>query len=147
MVIPMTQALPDNLGLLSLQLALQIDRRLNGREFDPSTFAKFGTELSNASGAHAEPAVAFLSADPLTAEIFSEAIEETSNTSLSTIDEVAARTGEILSNLKKPDSLSADELNKLKAFCLAFHKSILAQQAPPVYERENSLDNELQFTR
>lgn len=141
----MTSALPDSLALLSLQLALQIDRRLQRRPFDRTVFSKFGRELSQVSGIKTAPRAAFLTSDPMAAEVFSEVIEEISNTTLTTIDDVAAHTGSIVENIERADSLSDDELSKLKAFCLAFHKSMMAQQLPVPYDRENSLDNELRF--
>jgi hypothetical protein len=141
----MTIGLPDSLALLSLQLALQIDRRLKGRPFDATVFTRFGTELSQVSGVKTEPQAAFLSSDPMAAEVFSEAIEETSNTTLSTIDDVALHTGRIVEQIERAEQLSKNDLLQLKAFCLAFHKSMMAQQLPMPYDQENSLDNELRF--
>lgn len=107
----MTSALPDSLALLSLQLALQIDRRLKGRPYDRAVFSKFGDELSHVSGVKADPEAAFLASDPTAAEVFSEAIEETSKTTLSTIQDVAEYTGRIVDSTENSDSLSLDELS------------------------------------
>jgi hypothetical protein len=141
----MVSALPDRLALLSLRLALQIDRRLRKRPFDATAFSEFGTELSQISGIKAAPQAAFLASDPMAAEVFSEAIQETAHTTLNTIDEVAAHTGRLVENIERADQLSDEELSRLKTFCLAFHKSMMAQQLPMPYERETSLDNELRF--
>jgi hypothetical protein len=144
----MTSDLPDSLALLSLDTALQIDRHLKGRPFDYNVFKKLGNEMSQVTEAGVSTQASFLASDPIAAEIVSEAAEEASQQTLGTIDEVVQFARNIAELLQSDISrISPDNLSSVKNFCLAFHKSILAQQLPPLKDREDSLDNELRFTR
>jgi hypothetical protein len=140
--------LPDSLAILSLDTALQLDRRLKGRPFDTNVFVQFGNEMSQVTDAGQAPEATFLASDPIAAEIVSEAAEEVSQSSLSTIGDVVQFTRNIAARLTGDvETLSSADLTFVKAFCLALHKSMLAQQLPPLHDREESLDNELRFAR
>ncbi|TGN78922.1 hypothetical protein EOW77_0028805 [Bradyrhizobium yuanmingense] len=71
--------LGDDLALLTLQVAQEIDRRLGGAKTSTSVLADFGRELSRASGLGEEQSTAFLYSDPLTADVFAQAVEQSSH--------------------------------------------------------------------
>jgi hypothetical protein len=138
--------LGDNLALLSLRVAQEVDRRLKGEKFDSSVFADFGKELSRASGIGERQSTAFLHSDPLTADVFAQAVEQTSHEPIRDI----AALGDAMLKIIRPlneqgESLSKESLKAVKAFCLSLHRSMMAQKLPSIHEGESSLEDELRF--
>ena len=130
--------LNDNLALQSLRVAQQIDRRSTG-EFQASILSDFGKSLSHASGTPDGPMPAFLWVDPIATEVFSEAVQETSNQQISDMRELVEETSKIIASLVAGgQGLTQKDFERVKAFCLALHKSIMARRLPPLYERLRS---------
>jgi hypothetical protein len=138
--------LGDSLALLSLRVALEVDRRLKGQKADSKVFSEFGRELSKASGVGEHHATAFLHADPFTTEVFAQAVEQSLHESIGDTGALSKAMSKIIEPLsQKEDALSEDSLKSVKAFCLSLHRSMMAQRLPPVYDGENSLEDELRF--
>ena len=131
----------------SLRVAQPIDRRFT-RNFQPAILEEFGKSLSQASGRPGDPAPAFLICDPVTTEVFSEAVQETSAQEIYDMHSVIDETRKIVASLINGGAgLSEKEFDAIKAFCLALHRSMMARRLPPLFEREASLDYEFRFTR
>ena len=142
--VPMTDVIfDDNLALLSLRVAQEVDRSLGGKQLDRLVLTDFSKELSRASGVSEPHATAFLQADPVTTEVFAQAIEETSKEQILDIYALRDAVMKIIS------SLNADQtdLSAIKAFCLSLHKAIMAQRLPLSREPEPALENALGFVR
>jgi hypothetical protein len=71
--------LGDSLAVLSLRVATEVDKKLGGKTADPKVFAEFTKELSKASGLDLVGESAFLQSDPMTTEVFAQAIREASH--------------------------------------------------------------------
>ena len=74
--IPMIESnvLSDDLALLSLSAARQVDLRRKGKAWVPGVLHTLGLELSRASGLDEPLSTAFLHSDPLTTEIFAKVV-------------------------------------------------------------------------
>src|ERR1700693_2544900 len=119
--------LGDNLAVLSLRVASEVDRRLNGKVADPRVFAEFKKELSKASGIDAAGMGAFLHSDPMTTEVFAQAVREASHEVLDVRSlEVAVK--KILDPLASTESVRQEDLGQIKSFCLSLHRSMMAQR-------------------
>jgi hypothetical protein len=137
--------LNDNLALQSLLVAQQIDRR-SSDEFQPKILSDFGERLSRASGVSDNPHRAYLITDPVATEVFSEAIQESSEQPISDMAALVDETRKIVQSLiAGGHGLSSKEFEEMKAFCLALHKSMMARRLPPMSERESSFDYDLRF--
>lgn len=138
--------LNDRLALLSLQAAQEIDRRLHGGRIETTVLAEFGKGLAEASGIHNAPETALLSSNPTATEIFSQAIEESSDQSVKDLKTLTELLKAIINPLINDNKrLSSNDLRAIKSFCLAFHKSLAAQRLPTIFERETPFNeaNEL----
>jgi len=143
----MTQSalIEDDLALLSLRVAREVDRRLNGSKSDLAVFSDFGRQLSKASGI-GEHQSTFLYSDPLATEVFAQAVEQSSDQSIQDINALSNAMLKIIKPLNESaDSISEDALKAVKAFCLSLHRSMMAQRLPPVSEGDSSLEDELRF--
>jgi hypothetical protein len=141
-------ALGDHLATLSLQVAEQVDRKLNGKNADSTVFANFSRELSRASGLGEPNSTAFLHADPMTTEVFAQAIRESSREPLSDLASLGLALTKIIRPLSENEEGIPDHvLGLLKAFCLSLHKSMMAQRLPPLHEGERWFEDEIRFAR
>lgn len=119
-----------DLAILSLQVAQQVDRRLSHKAFDPTTFARFAEELSRASGITREPSVRFLQANPAATDVLARAVS--AERRVSEIPELVEAIRSIVDSSKNLDeNKSSDEFTRLKNFCLALHRSMMARRLPP----------------
>ena len=146
---PMTDiiALGDDLAVLSLRVARELDRKRKDQAVDPRVFAEFRRELSRASGIGETDVTAFLHSDPATAEVFAQAVKETSSEAIADIEALSSAVLKIIEPLAKADEKLPDaQLGMIKTFCLSLHKSMMAQKLPPLYEGE-TFDDELRFVR
>lgn len=125
------RVLDDQIALLSLRTAQEVDRKLHGGNFDKSILVKFGEMLSEASGIAQAPETAFLCSDPTATEVFSQAIEAASAQSVKDLGTLTEGMKEIIDPLVG---------KKIKTFSLAFHKSLAAQRLPTVLDRESPFD-------
>jgi hypothetical protein len=140
--------LDDSLALLSLRVAQEVDRKLSGHQSDPEVFQNFRNELSKASGIGEAQSTAFLHADPTTTEVFAQAIGDASDQPVSDISSLSNAVMRIIEPLGgRRETLSDRDLENVKTFCLSLHKSIMAHRLPPLFEGDNSLEDELRFTR
>jgi hypothetical protein len=137
--------LDDNLALLSLRTAQEVDRRLHGGSFDPRVLAEFGEKLVEASGIRDAHETAFLCSEPTATEVFFQAIEEFSGQSVKDLEALTEHMRAIINPLIGDTVLSDETLREIKSFCLALHKSLVAQRHPTNFERENPFEevNEL----
>lgn len=150
LVAPMTDpiSLTDDLAILSLRVAQELDRKCQGQPINPKIFSDFRIELSRASGIGEPDVTAFLHSDPTTTEVFAQAVRETSSEPLSDVGSLSFAVLKILEPLTKADEGFRDkELNMVKTFCLSLHKSMMAQKLPPLYEGERAFEDELRFVR
>jgi len=145
---PRLRVLDDQIALLSLRTAQEVDRKLHGGNFDKSILVKFGEMLSEASGIAQAPETAFLCSDPTATEVFSQAIEAASAQSVKDLGTLTEGMKEIIDPLVgNTEDLSTDKLKKIKAFSLAFHKSLAAQRLPTVLDRESPFDETIGLYR
>lgn len=138
--------LNDKLALLSLRAAQEVDRRLHSGRVDPTVLVEFGKRLAQASGVHNASETALLSSDPTATEVFSQAIEESSDRFVQDLETLTELIKGIINPLiDEKKRLSRDDLRAIKSFCLAFHKSLAAQRLPMIFERETPFNeaNEL----
>ena len=63
-------------AILSLRVAQEIDRGLAGEKINSEIFEEFDKELSKASGVGEPNSTAFLHSDPITTEVFAQAIRD-----------------------------------------------------------------------
>lgn len=139
-------ALGDNLALLSLRVAQEVDRRLHNEKSDSGVFRAFAKELSKASGVGEQQRTELLSSDPLTTEVFAQAVSQSYNEPVRDVDELSSAMLRIISPLSATEEqLSKDALKALKTFCLSLHRSMMAQRLPPVHEGESVFEDELRF--
>jgi hypothetical protein len=143
--------LNDNLALLSLRVAEAVDHRLMDKQFDTTVFRDLGKELSRASGIGETETAAFLHSDPVTTEIFAQAVGEANEAAgksqeepVSDLNALKVAMAKIIEPLNT-ESLSENDLAAVKVFCLALHRSMMAQKLPPIFESENVLEDELRF--
>jgi hypothetical protein len=140
--------LSDELAVLALRTAQEVDRRLSGGNLNPSILFKFGEKLSEASGVDGASETALLYSDPKTTEIFSRAIEESSDESVSDLDSLRESIKGIIAPLiGNKEGLSIEALTLVRSFCLAFHRSLAAQRLPRVSEREKPFNEATGFYR
>jgi hypothetical protein len=138
---PPLRVLDDQIALLSLRAAQEVDRKLHGGNFDQSILVKFGKMLSEASGIAKATQTAFLCSDPTATEVFYRAIEEATAHPVNDLGTLTEGMKEIIEPLVgSTEDLSKDKLKKIKAFCLAFHKALASQRLPKIFERETSFD-------
>lgn len=140
---PEQTALNDRLSVLLLRVAQQIDREVAGKELNANVLSEFGEELAKATGGLERGQATFLHSDPLVTEAFAKAIAEISNRSPANISELNEAINKIIERLKQP--MNKDALSEIKRFCLALHRSIMAQSLPPIHEGENAFEEQLGF--
>jgi hypothetical protein len=148
-VAPMTDpiAFGDDLAMLSLRVARELDRKSHGQSINPKIFSDFRTELSRASGVGEPNVTAFLNSDPTTTEVFAQAVRGTSAEPVSDVGSLNSAVLKIIEFLAKADEgLSDQAMHAVKMFCLSLHKSMMAQKLPPLYE-ERAFEDELRFVR
>jgi hypothetical protein len=138
-------AVDDRLSVLALRVAQQVDSKLLGRDFDGSVLENFGRQLALTTGvSEPNPATSFFS-DPLTTEAFAHAVAESSKQAVSDISELTEAIRKIIGTIGEP--VRSEDLAQIKQFCLALHKSMMAQDLPSLQEGDNPLDDELGFFR
>ncbi len=112
---------------------------------DPSALRELGEQLTRASAATSSLSTSFLYSDPSATEVLAKAVEEASDMAITDIEELASQMQKILGPLVNNDhDPSGEELSKVKAFCLALHRSMMAQAMPPFAEWD-TVDGELNF--
>jgi hypothetical protein len=149
-VAPMTDAfaLGDDLAILSLRVAQELDRKRKDQAINPQVFSEFRKELSRASGIGEADVTAFLHSDPAIAEVFAQAVRETSAESIQDIGALNAAVLKIIEPLAKAGKeFPDDQIETVKTFCLSLHRSMMAQKLPPLHEGERSFEDELRFVR
>jgi hypothetical protein len=139
--------LGDNLAVLSLRVATEVDRELKGKSANPEVFAEFTKELSKASGIDAAGESAFLHSDPLTTEVFAQAIREASHEPVLDVSSLSSAVKKIIDPLTRTGSARPEDLGLIKNFCLSLHRSMMAQRLPPLHEGERAFEDELRFVR
>jgi len=140
--------LDDDLALLSLRVAQEVDRKLSGQKADPEVFQHFRNELSRASGLGEAHSKVFLHADPTTTEVFAQAVGDASDEPVSDMASLSSAIMKIIEPLQtRGEALSDRDLAHVKVFCLSLHKSIMAHRLPPLYEGDNTLEDEFRFNR
>ena len=146
--LPMTDVvLGDNLAVLSLLTATEVDRQLKGRSANAEVFSEFTRELSKASGLDAADESAFLHSDPTTTEVFAQAITDAWHEAVLDVSALSAAVKKIRDALAHSGSVRPEELALIKSFCLSLHKSMMAQRLPPLHEGERAFEDELRFIR
>lgn len=147
--LPMTDdtVLGDSLAVLSLRVATEVDRELKGKTADPKVFAEFTKELSKASGLDVTGGSAFLHSDPMTTEVFAQAIREASHEAVFDVSSLSAAVRKIIGPLTHTGEARPEDLGLIKSFCLSLHKSMMAQRLPPLPEGERAFEDELRFVR
>jgi len=95
----MIELLGDDLAILSLRVAQQVDRKLSGKSYDRKVFQDFGKELSKATGISDPNAYSLFRSDPSVTEVFAQAVTEVSNHPISDITELTNALGDIIGPL------------------------------------------------
>jgi hypothetical protein len=140
-------ALGDSLAVLSLRVATEVDRKLKGKVANPKVFAEFTKELSKASGLNTTGESAFLHSDPITTEVFAQAIREASHETVFDVSSLSAAIKKIIDPLTHTGEARLEDVSLIKSFCLSLHKSMMAQRLPPLHEGERAFEDELRFVR
>ena len=140
-------ALGDRLAVLSLRVAIEVDRELKGKAADHKVFAEFTKELSKASGVDIAGESAFLHSDPMTTEVFAQAIKEASKEDVFDVSSLSAAVKKIIDPFTHARETRPEDLGLIKSFCLSLHKSMMAQRLPPLQEGERAFEDELRFSR
>lgn len=138
--------LGDSLAVLSLKVATEVDRKLSGAPSNTNVFKEFAKELSKASGLDTSGESAFLHSDPVTTEVFAQAIRETSHEPVFDVSSLSAAVQKIIDPLTHSDVTRGEELGLIKTFCLSLHRSMMAQRLPPLHEGERAFEDELRFS-
>jgi hypothetical protein len=129
--------LDDELAILSLRAAEELDRRLGGKKPTAGILKQLGQQLKSASGLAEQEGRAFLYSDPATTEIFAQAAKVASDEQVSDIDDLSEVMKRIISPLlDNENEMSTDDLTMIRTFCLAFHRSMMAHKTPRKYEYE-----------
>ena len=146
---PMTDdtILGDSLAVLSLRVATEVDRELKGKAADPRVFSEFTKELSRAYGLDTTGESAFLHSDPMTTEVFAQAIREASHEPVLDVSSLSAAVKKIIDPLTRTGAAHREHLGLIKSFCLSLHKSMMAQRLPPLHEGERAFEDDLRFVR
>jgi hypothetical protein len=143
--------LGDDLALLSLKVAVQVDRKLDGKVTDPTAFHDFRIELSKTtSHENTAPAtISYLQSNPDASQVLARAILETSNQEVSSTNDVVREIGKILEQIDKieSDALSPEDLSNMKRFCLSLHKSMMSQRLPASTDGDYPIEGEIGFIR
>jgi hypothetical protein len=146
---PMTNdtVLGDSLAVLSLRVATEVDRELKGKAADPKVFAEFTKELSRASGLDLTGESAFLHSDPMTTEVFAQAIKQASHEPVLDVSSLSTAIRKIIGPLTQTGTALPEHLRLIKNFCLSLHRSMMAERLPPPPEGERAFEDELRFVR
>jgi hypothetical protein len=139
--------LGDRLAMLSLRVATEVDRKLSGKNADPDVLSKFAEELSKASGLDSPGETAFLHADPMTTEVFAQAIREASHEPVLDISSLSTAVKKIIDPIFSAKEPRSEDWSLIKTFCLSLHKSMMAQRLPSLNEGERAFEDELRFVR
>lgn len=137
-------SIQSDLALLSLHVAREVDRKLGGAQLNEGVLREFSDKLAKASGIGEASSEAFLLSDPVTTEVLAEVVNRMSPQPLPDLAALKDALMYLVSPLSKnAGTISETELSKLKAFCLSLHKSMVAQQLPNAYDRDNAFDEEV----
>lgn len=140
--------LGDKLALLTLSAAEEVDLRLKGRPPRAEILEDLGRALSRAWGVGESQATAFLQSDPTTTEVFAKAAGEAWNEPVEDISALTAAMRKIIDPLVQDGvPLTESDLRAVKTFCLTLHRAMTAQMVPPIYERENPVEDEIGLAR
>lgn len=130
----------DKLARLSLYAAQEADRQLSGAEPRAHVLRDWAEQLSNISGAHGGPDVAFLHSDPDTTDAIANAIDKTSTDRVESTRDLARAMDRIIQPLLEKQTIQEDTLRLVKLFSIALHKSLLALRAPARVNSEFTYD-------
>ena len=140
-------AIDDELAILSLKTAQEVDRGLAGRQLNKTVLSEFGAKLSAASGVNGPNESVNLFSDPETTDIFHRAAEEARSTSILNIDSLRQSLQEVIQSLTDVNEFTESRLKEVKLFSLAFHRSLAAHRAPGLFERESPFDDAMGIYR
>lgn len=130
---------------LSLHAAEEVDRRLHGSQPKDQILKDWGMRLSTISGVGKTAEVAFLHSDPDTTDIIARAFDEASNKTVENIADLAREMKNIIDPLfDNEKTLTENELNIVKSFCLALHRALMAQTLPTSFDAD-FVDEQFRF--
>ena len=136
----------NKLALLSLSAAYEIDLKLADAEtMRPTVLRDLGESLTRVSGMSSAQSTAFLHSDPTTTEVFARAVEESSDAAVTDLDELTSAMQRIITPLTSRErEPSKEELTVVKSFCLALHRTLMANTMPSLVEWD-SIESEIAF--
>jgi len=130
---------------LSLHAAEEVDRRLQGSQPKDQILKDWAMRLSSISGVGKTAGVAFLHSDPDTTDIIARAFDEASNKTVENIADLAYEMKNIIDPLFDHEkTLTENELNIVKSFCLALHRALMAQTLPTPFDAD-FVDEQFRF--
>ncbi len=126
--VPSTNPSFEELSVQSLDAAIDLDRLRRGEDVDGGAINNLAMNL----GFRGNPpwsADGFKRyTDPKTLDIYSRAVTHLTKVRLSTIGELAAKIREIADAFTKDiKAVNPDDLQKMRDFCLALHRELLAE--------------------
>lgn len=141
-------SLGDDLAILTLRVAAQVDRKLRGIQIDRSPFVDFRSQLAKATAEPCAGTASYLQINPAATEVLAKAFHETQR-NISNITELTNALTDIIETIEKFNigDPSPEDLSKMKSFCLSLHRSMMSQKLPPPFEAENAFEDRLGILR
>jgi hypothetical protein len=124
----------DELTVLSLDAAIELDRILGGEDADANVISRFiGAIQSN--GIVCRQGTANYLADPRTADLYARALTSATGNSIGSIDQLNDAVLAVAAAYKDAGTLGWNKsLSALRDFCLALHSVLIADTLPHAEE-------------
>jgi hypothetical protein len=126
----------EELTELALNSAIALDRRLQSQEADQEIIANFLNVLEKLVSVNRDQATRMLVSDPRKVGVVNRAFRYLNRETPPTVQALITNINRMSENYKKP-SASQEDIQRLRNFCIALHKELLAY-AYGGYENERS---------
>jgi hypothetical protein len=129
------QTAPADLSVLSLDVALQLDRLSNHKSANLSLIGEFGRRLGSPSSLPGSSSLFCLQENPVNVDILNSALHSIDGSNLENMDELEAKIRDLISKLNDVAAGHTTEariISNLKRFCLSLHRVLLDELSPAV---------------
>ncbi len=118
----------EELSVQSLDAAIDLDRLQRGEAVDPGAIQSLAMNLGFRPNSAWSDDILKSHTDPRTVDLYSRAVTHLTNARVSTVAELAAKIQQVANAFTK-EIAAADpaDLRKMRDFCLALHRELLAE--------------------
>ena len=118
----------EELSVLSLDAAIDLDRLQRGEAVDPGAIQNLATNLGFRANSAWSDDILKSHTDPRTVDLYSRAVMHLTNARISTVTELATKIRQVADAFTRDIGIADPaDLRKMRDFCLALHSELLAE--------------------